>query len=98
MLSAVPAALTRKSPEKIFNNILSDVEDLQKGGADIIKAVAQSIACRAAIMAGDRLSDDEAMGLLRRLMLCENRHCCPHGRPIILKLSRDELDKKFGRK
>jgi len=98
MLSAVSASLTRKSPEKIFDEILGDVENLHRGGEDLKKAVAQSIACRAAIMAGDRLTEDEALGLFKRLERVNNRHCCPHGRPTILKLSKGELDKKFGRK
>ena len=98
MLSAVSASLTKKSPEKMFENILSDVESLHKGGEELTKAVAQSMACRAAIMAGDIITEDEATGLYRRLMTVDNKHCCPHGRPVTLKLSKDELDKKFGRK
>jgi len=98
MLSAVSASLTKKSPEKIFEEILSDVENLHKGGEELTKAVAQSIACRAAIMAGDVITAEEATGLYKRLMTVDNKHCCPHGRPVTLKLSKDELDKKFGRK
>ncbi len=98
MLSAVSASLTKKSPEKVFEEILSDVENLHKGGEDLTKAVAQSMACRAAIMAGDIITADEATGLYKQLMAVDNRHCCPHGRPVTLKLSKDELDKKFGRK
>ncbi len=98
MLSAVPTVLTRKSPEKMFHEILSDVEDLRKGGYEIKKAVAQSVACRGAIMAGDRMSEAEATALIKGLMKTETRYCCPHGRPIVFKISRDELDRKFGRK
>ena len=98
ILSAVPTVLTKKSPEKMFHEILSDVEQLRQGGQDLKKAVAQSVACRSAVMAGDRLTADEALGLFRELMKAENRHCCPHGRPTILKITRDELDQKFGRK
>ncbi|MCP4704869.1 MAG: DNA mismatch repair endonuclease MutL [candidate division Zixibacteria bacterium] len=97
MLSAVSASLTKKSPEKIFDEILTDVENLHKGGEELTKAVAQSMACRAAIMSGDIITPDEALGLYKRLVKVENKYCCPHGRPVTLKLSKDELDKKFGR-
>jgi len=98
MLSAVPISISKKSPEKIFNAILEDVENLQKEGEDLKKAVAQSMACRAAVMAGDRLSPDEAKALYKKLMVADNKYSCPHGRPIILKLKKDELDARFGRK
>lgn len=98
MLSSVPTVLTRKSPEKMFCEILNDIEDLRKGGHEIKKAVAQSIACRGAIMAGDRMTGEEARVLMSGLMKTETRYCCPHGRPIVFKISKDLLDRKFGRK
>jgi DNA mismatch repair protein MutL len=98
MVSAVPSVLTRKSPEKMFTEILNDVEDLRKGGHEIRKAIAQSIACRGAVMAGDRMNEEEAMKLMGSLLQTETRYCCPHGRPIVFRISRDELDRKFGRK
>jgi len=97
LLSAVPTSLSKKSPEKVFHEILADIEDLRRAGFDLQKAVAQSMACRAAIMAGDILDEKEALGLVERLLACENRHCCPHGRPTLLKISKNELDGKFGR-
>jgi len=98
LLSAVPSILARRSPEKIFLNLLDDIEVSNKTGRDIKKGIAQSIACRAAIMAGDKLSREEAIALFRRLMNCQNRQTCPHGRPFILKIPRAELDARFGRK
>lgn len=98
MLSAVPASLSKKSPEKIFHDILEDIEDLRKAGQELKKAVVQSIACRGAIMAGDRIGAQEALTLLKRLLMAENPHSCPHGRPTILKITKDELDVKFKRK
>jgi len=98
LLSAVPVSLSKKSPESVFYNIMEDVENLQKAGYDMRKAVAESMACRAAVMAGDRLDEEEALALFKRLMKTKNRHCCPHGRPTFLKISKKELDVKFGRK
>ena len=98
ILSAVPAALSRKSPEKMFSAVLEDIENLRKAGQNLKKAVVQSVACRGAVMAGDRLTEQEALTLLKRLLMADNRHSCPHGRPTILKITKDELDVKFKRK
>ncbi len=98
LLSAVPSILARRSPEKIFSNILDDIEASNKTGQDMKKEIAQSVACRAAVMAGDKLNGEETMALYRRLMDCQNKQTCPHGRPFILKIPRHELDAKFGRK
>jgi DNA mismatch repair protein MutL len=97
IITAVPTDLSKKSPEKIFQEILADVENLKEAGFDLRKAVAQSLACRAAVMAGDRMTEKEAHALLKQLLKCENYHCCPHGRPTIINLTKEELDTKFGR-
>ena len=96
-IEATPAVLTNKSPEKSFLAVLDDIASLKKSGYDLNKAVAQSIACRSAVMAGDRLSDQEAISLVDSLLKCENRYSCPHGRPTFIKMSRKDLDKQFGR-
>jgi DNA mismatch repair protein MutL len=96
-IEAVPMILSRKSPEKILRKVIDDLSSLKKTGYDLKKAMAQSIACRAAVMAGDRLNDQEAVGLLERLLQCENRYSCPHGRPTFVKISRADLDRQFGR-
>jgi len=96
-IEAVPAILSRKSPEKAFQAVLDDIASLKKSGYDLKKAVAQSVACRSAVMAGDRLTEREAVGLVANLLKCENRYSCPHGRPTFIKLTREELDKQFGR-
>jgi len=59
--------------------------------------MAQSIACRAAVMAGDRLSEHEAVHLLEALLQCRDRYSCPHGRPTFVRITRSDLDRQFGR-
>ena len=58
-VEAVPSVLSRKSPEKVVRKVIDDLASLRKAGYDFKKAMAQSIACRAAVMSGDRLSDRE---------------------------------------
>ncbi len=96
-IEAVPSVLTGKAPEDAFIKVLDDLSSERKAGHDLKKAVAQSIACRSAVMAGDKLSDQEATHLVTRLLACENRYSCPHGRPTFVKISRQDLDKQFGR-
>lgn len=96
-IESVPMILSRKSPERMLRKVIDDIASLKKTGYDVKKAMAQSIACRAAVMAGDRLNDQEAIGLLERLLKCENRYSCPHGRPTFVKINRADLDRQFGR-
>ena len=96
-IEAVPSILSRKAPERIIRGLIDDIASLKKEGHDLKKALAQSMACRAAVMAGDRLGDQEAVSLLSQLLQCENRYSCPHGRPTFVKIRREELDKQFGR-
>ena len=55
------------------------------------------IACRAAIKAGDRTTTDEMLALAQKIMDGSVPPFCPHGRPCVLKLTRKELEKQFGR-
>ncbi|RKX21775.1 MAG: DNA mismatch repair endonuclease MutL [Candidatus Zixiibacteriota bacterium] len=96
-IEAVPAILSKKSPQKIFLKVIDDIASLTKTGLDLKKAMAQTIACRAAVMAGDRLNDQEAEYLLQQLFKCDNMYSCPHGRPTFIKITRKDLDKQFGR-
>ncbi len=96
-IETVPLILTRRSPETVFRKVLDDLSSLRAGGYDLKKAIAQSVACRAAVMSGDRLTDEEAVGLLHRLLQCENMYSCPHGRPTFIRISQTDLDRQFGR-
>ena len=96
-IEALPAVLSKKSPEKVLRSVVDDIASLKKSGYDLKKAIAESMACRAAVMSGDRLTPREASGLVERLLKCENRFSCPHGRPTLIRLTRADLDKQFGR-
>jgi len=96
-IEALPSVLSKKSPEVIILKMLDDLLSLKKAGFDMKKAMAQSIACRAAIMAGDRLKEREIIGLILNLFKCENSFSCPHGRPTLIKMSKDDLSRQFGR-
>lgn len=59
--------------------------------------LAASFSCKNAIKTGKVLNNDEAQNLLNNLFKCDNPFSCPHGRPIIVEMSLNELDKSFGR-
>ena len=62
-----------------------------------VAEIAESMACRGSIKAGDELGEKEMQILLRDLSKCENPFHCPHGRPILVEMSYKELYKKFDR-
>ena len=74
---------------------------LAKGSRDALNEktewVLHSISCRAAIKAGDKTSPQELMALAEKILSGEVPPFCPHGRPCVLKLTRKELEKQFGR-
>ena len=64
---------------------------------DVRENMAKSFACRSAVKAGDRLSEPEMRSLIEQLLVAQMPYVCPHGRPVMLRISTDELDRRFGR-
>ena len=69
----------------------------QTGSALDDSEVLHLMACKAAVKAQDRLSDHEITILIKRLVQLTNPFHCPHGRPVALRLSREDIEKRFGR-
>lgn len=63
----------------------------------LVDEVLHGMACKAAIKAGDPLSQPEVEALVRDRQLVAESHHCPHGRPTSLTLSRQDLDRQFRR-
>ena len=76
------------------------LRELLDGGVagDWEERVAISIACHSAVRAGQVLSGDEMRELVRQLEQVALPHSCPHGRPTMIRLSLEQLDKEFGRR
>jgi DNA mismatch repair protein MutL len=82
---------------------LVDILELLRQGDDPLAAKAEerliaAVCKRAAIKAGQTLSQDEMQQLIRQLEQCESPRTCPHGRPTVLHFSVDQLEKEFGRR
>jgi len=97
LVTAVPTIIKNKSGELFLKEILAELEEEEKVEKNKVKAVAKSFACHAAVKAGERLTQEEMSTLLRQLFATEEPYSCPHGRPTVVKISIDELNKKFGR-
>lgn len=97
LVTAVPTLLRNKSGEVLLKEVLTQLQEEEKVEKDRVKAVARSFACHAAIKAGERLNQEEMENLVRQLFATEEPYSCPHGRPTIIRLSLEELNKKFGR-
>ena len=59
--------------------------------------IAKSYSCKTAIKAGDKLSEREMRLLIDQLFATSMPYVCPHGRPVVIKISLDEFDRRFGR-
>lgn len=99
LVSSYPAMLANIRPGEILRGI---VEQLSGGNRapdrrDLLNHLLHSIACKAAVKAGDRLTPDEISALLAQRGAVRNTHHCPHGRPTELVFTREELDKQFKR-
>ncbi len=98
IVEAVPPELNAGSEEKILHDLLEQFLDYQeKLNLDIRDNIAKSYACRSSIMAGQKLSKEEMISLIDQLFATQMPYVCPHGRPIIINLSINELHRMFGR-
>jgi DNA mismatch repair protein MutL len=97
LVTAVPSLIKGRSGELFLKEILTQLEEEEKVEKDRMKAVAKSFACHGSVKAGDRLTQEEMNSLTRQLFTTEEPYSCPHGRPTVVKISIDELNKKFGR-
>lgn len=99
LLRGVPAGLKLSDVEQTVRDMLSEVVELTLDRKMLAprEAVVTSAACKAAVKAGDRMSEPEMRSLIEQLLRCDNPYVCPHGRPIMVRLDRESLEKIFQR-
>ena len=98
-VAAVPSLLGRAESEAAVRALAEDLEGLERGtgAAAALGRIAATTACHAAVKANDRLTMEKMSWLLRELRRTAYSTVCPHGRPVLLRLSRQELEKRFER-
>ena len=98
-VSAVPALLTAEEAAQALRALSGDLEGLDRG-ADVQEAlqrIAATTACHAAVKANDPLTYEKMAHILEELRRTAYSTVCPHGRPVMLRLTRREVEKNFER-
>lgn len=98
IIHAVPSAVKDSDVKSVVIDILEDLASVDLKRADLLDELIKITSCRAAIKAGDPLTRDEMISLLEQLSKCDLPFTCPHGRPVKLEITVDELEKRFRRK
>jgi DNA mismatch repair protein MutL len=97
IVHAVPNPHPRFDARRCLEELVADLTGGRLNGLNRLERFAATYACRAAIMAGQKLDVQEMRELLYRLFACELPPHDVHGRPTTLRLPRDELERRFGR-
>jgi DNA mismatch repair protein MutL len=101
-LSSVPTDLEVEAVQDVVEEILDRATALdgvpERAAEELEEEIAASLSCRAAIKINHRLSSEEQRALLEDLVATDNPYRCPHGRPIILRLSQEEMERRLGRR
>ena len=97
LIESIPSEMVWGREKEVIKDIIDNFESSHKQYSSLQENIAASFACYAAIKAGDKLTTEEMRELVDRLFGTKHQYYCPHGRPIIIHLSLDELDKRFER-
>ena len=94
---AVPGNLFGIAERELFLELLDSLESVGGGDSRRVLEKIASMSCKAAVKGRQRLSGAEAQALIEELLTLENPYNCPHGRPTIISMTRQEIEKKFKR-
>lgn len=97
-LTTVPTIFDSTQPKDMVFELLQQLEQNSTAITEKQEEIITRMACHASVRAGDVLTITEMEKMLRELAQCNLPYTCPHGRSIVIKLTTDELDKKFKRK
>jgi DNA mismatch repair protein MutL len=98
-IKSVPTDLAPSEARNLFAEILDTIDAEKRGGAKttIREDIAASLACRAAVKINMKLTPEKMRWLIDRLLLTTSPTTCPHGRPVILRLSMRDIERGFHR-
>jgi len=98
-LSAIPALFAQKDPQAAIRSVVEDFEEDETPLQGMLEERLIARICkRMAVKGGSVLSTEEQQALLRDLEACASPRTCPHGRPTMIHLSVDLLERQFGRR
>ncbi len=98
-IGAVPALLDWNRSEDALRAVAEDLDGLTPGAGvdEALRRMAATMACHAAVKANDPLTREKMQYLLDELRRTAHSSVCPHGRPVVLRLTRREIEKNFER-
>ncbi len=97
-IEGVPEDIKSGSEERILKEFIEEYKTNQlEKKLEEKDNIAKSYSCKTAIKAGDKLSESEMRLLIDQLFATSMPYVCPHGRPIVIKISLEEFDRRFGR-
>ncbi len=98
-VAAVPALVPIAASEVTIRALALDLDGFEEGGPvdQALRQVAATTACHAAVKAHDRLTPEKMVYILDELRRTAHSSVCPHGRPVVLRLSRREIERRFER-
>ncbi len=99
VLSAIPALAGATNPSQLFLDLLETFGSEKEAGtgSSRLESILATMACKAAVKAGDNLSLEEIDALLNRMAKADLFSHCPHGRPVVKQFHKDEIKKWFYR-
>ena len=97
IIEGIPPDINWGNEDQIIKEIIDQYISVKKINPSFVDQIAAIYSCKSAIKAGDSLEPEERTHLIDRLFSTEHPYYCPHGRPIIINLSINELDQRFER-
>jgi DNA mismatch repair protein MutL len=98
VVEGMPPDVRPGHEEQIVMEMLAQYREYARQAPSSVRDnLAKSFSCKSAIKAGDSLSEQEMRSLIDQLFATKMPYVCPHGRPIVLRISIEELDRRFGR-
>jgi len=102
VVKTIPSVLGRTQSKEVLLDIIAKLQEGEKNSLREVQEMQEEIvtrmACRAAVMAGEELTNERMKGILQELAQCKLPYTCPHGRPTMMKTEAEELERKFRRK
>ncbi|MDQ3132647.1 MAG: DNA mismatch repair protein MutL, partial [Acidobacteriota bacterium] len=98
-IKAVPTDLPAAEVRNLLAEILDTIDAEKRGGAKMTlrDRIAASLACKAAVKINMKLTPEKMQWLIDRLLFTSSPTTCPHGRPIILRLTMRDIERGFHR-
>lgn len=97
ILREIPNVSIQYTPKDAFQYFLDAIHVEQKRSDENVLLQLATAACKAAVKGNDRLDELEIKGLIEKLITLENPYHCPHGRPIMIRMTKKDLEKEFKR-